>query len=433
MPGGTAISTENLPPGRAAPLLPIPGAVRTLLISLIAIVVLIVVYVVAIYAGPVSSGALLLMVPPRATAVDHRVPSTYEPLHKGGVHAGVGLYTREDEDLIVPDAVPLVLRRTYLSGDHVSRQFGVGGTHPGEWYLIGDSAAFQWAELILANGGRIHFDRVTSGTSFADALFEHRNTPGSFFGSKLGWVGLEWALRFADGSLALFQGCGGENGNTCSLMETRDADGHRVRYVRDRSGLLLKIQGPTREIAFDYDARRRIVRAYDSPTHGVRYSYDDGGRVARVVASDGTIRAYTYNARDEMLTIDEPGWVIKNTFDDAGRVIGQVTQLSDSEDPVTFQFAYTVADGLVTQTDMTRDGKRTRYTYNSKHYELSQLIDADGPNPISVTFERSAATNLISALTVRCIGPDGHVIRNVPARSGTEDYIAGELIRQECR
>ena len=66
-----------------------------------------------------------------------------------------------------------------------------------------------------------------------------------------------------------------------------------------------------RSIAFDYDARRRIVRAYDSPTHSVSYSYDAGGRVSRVVASDGTIRAYTYNARDEMLTIDEPGWVIK--------------------------------------------------------------------------------------------------------------------------
>ena len=34
--------------------------------------------------------------------------------------------------------------RTCL-GDHVSRQFGVGGTHPGEWYLIGDGSAFQWA------------------------------------------------------------------------------------------------------------------------------------------------------------------------------------------------------------------------------------------------------------------------------------------------
>ena len=84
------------------------------------------------------------------------------------------------------------------------------------------------------------------------------------------------------------------------------------------------------------------------------------------------VRAYQYSARDEMLTIDEPGWVINNTFD-------------------------------------------------------------DGPNPISVTFDRSESTNLIRALTVRCAGPDGHVIRTVAATSGSEDSIARQLIRQECR
>jgi YD repeat-containing protein len=408
----------------------LPGQVRKLLFTCIALVVL---FLAAIYAGPLSSGALSLVVPPRAKAFDHRIPESYEPLHKGGVSTEIGLYTREDEDLVVQDVVPLVLTRTYLSGDHVSRQFGVGGTHPGEWYLIGDGAAFQWAELILANGGRIHFDRVSLGSSFANALFRHVSTPSSFFGSRLGWVGLHWALRLADGSLASFKSCGPANTDLCSLIEMRDADGHWIRYVRDRSGLLLKIQGPTKAIAFDYDAQRRIIRAYDSPTHGVSYSYDDGGRVSRVTASDGTVRAYTYNSRDEMITIDEPGWVINNTFDDEGRVVRQVTHLSGSTRPITYQFAYTVSDGSVVQTDMTRNGVRTRYTYNSSHYEIAELQDADGPNPISVSYDRRADTNVIRGLTVRCLGPDGHVIRTVAARSGSEDATAREVIRQECR
>jgi YD repeat-containing protein len=403
--------------------------VRTLLVSLLAIAALL---VAAVYAGPVSSGALFLMIPPRAAAIEHGIPPSYEALHKGGVQPGVGLYSREDEDLIVEDTIPLVLRRTYLSGDHVSRTFGVGGSHPGEWYLRGDGAAFQWAELILADGGRIRFDRISPGTSFLNALFEHRSTPTSFFGSQLGWVGQGWALRLFDGSLALFQDCGPDNRKTCSLIELRDADGHRIRYLRDNAGLLLKIQGETREIAFDYDAQRRIVRAHDSPEHGVTYTYDAGGRVSRVVASDGTTRVYTYSARDEMLSIDEPGWVINNTFDDDGRVVRQVTQLSDFDVPVTFQFVYTVRDGSIVQTDMTRNGARTRFTYNSNGYPLSETTDADGPNPISVTFDRSEFTNLTSALTVRCVGPDGHVIRTVAATSGTEAFVAREVIRQEC-
>jgi hypothetical protein len=93
-----------------------------LLISLVAAVAF---FAAAIYAGPVSSGALFLMMPPRAAAFDRHVPPSYEPLHKGGVDPSMGLYTREDDDLIVPDTIPLVLRRTYLSGDHASRQFGV--------------------------------------------------------------------------------------------------------------------------------------------------------------------------------------------------------------------------------------------------------------------------------------------------------------------
>ena len=145
------------------------------------------------------------------------------------------------------------------------------------------------------------------------------------------------------------------------------------------------------------------------------------------------VRTYAYSARDEMLTIEEPGWVINNTFDENGRVVRQVTQLADSDEPIILQFAYTVRDESVVQTDMTRNGVRTRYTYNGRGYELSETLDADGVNPISITYDRSEATNLVSALTVRCIGPDGHVIRNVAARSGTEDATARAVIRQECR
>ena len=99
-----------------------------------------------------------------------------------------------------------------------------------------------------------------------------------------------------------------------------------------------------------------------------------------------------------MITIDEPGWVINNTFDDEGRVVRQVTQLSGSTHPITYQFAYTVSNGSVVQTDMMRNGVRTRYTYNSGHYRTSNAIDADGPNPISVLYDRSADTNLIRGI-----------------------------------
>jgi len=39
------------------------------------------------------------------------------PRHKGGVDLSTGLYGREDDDLVVNTPMPIVLRRTYNSGD----------------------------------------------------------------------------------------------------------------------------------------------------------------------------------------------------------------------------------------------------------------------------------------------------------------------------
>jgi YD repeat-containing protein len=177
---------------------------------------------------------------------------------------------------------------------------------------------------------------------------------------------------------------------------------------------------------------RRIIRASDSLTRSVSYSYDDLGRLVRVAASDGTIREYTYGDRNEMLTIDEPGWIIQNTFDDAGRVVRQLTRLFDPDELITWEFAYTVVDGAVVQTDMKRNGRLTRYTYNSSHYQLSETFDADGPNPVSLAYERDPGTNLMTAVTVRCQGRDGPIIRTVPATHETKDALVRQLVRLEC-
>ena len=51
-----------------------------------------------------------------------------------------------------------------------------------------------------------------------------------------------------------------------------------------------------RGIAFVYDDRKRIVRAFASSGSEVQYRYDDRGRIVHVVWSDGTVRDYAYAA-----------------------------------------------------------------------------------------------------------------------------------------
>jgi YD repeat-containing protein len=358
---------------------------------------------------------------------------SYEPLHKGGIDPSTGLYTREDEDIVVFDTLPLVLRRTYLAGDRVSRQFGVGGTHPGDWYLIGDGATYQWAELILSTGGRIHFDRTSPSTSGVDPVFEHRSTPTEFFGSQLRRDPAGWALRFTDGRVAVFKRCPPGTSEVCSIMQMRDANGHRIDYLRDGSGLLRKMQGDTHSIAFEYDAARRIVVARDSLEHVVRYTYDAGGHLVRVLTSDGNVRAYTYGARGEMLTIDEPGWRIENEYDGAGRVVRQTTRFPGDDDPAVISLAYTVRDGSVVHTHIVEyDGTHTRQSYNRHHYLLAEIFDADGFDPISVSYDRNETTNLTSAVSIQCRGASGPVALTVPIASRFEQLNVKAAIDRAC-
>src|SRR5206468_11648678 len=167
------------------------------------------------------------------------------------VDIATGLYIREDEDLVLAETPAFVWRRTYLSGDHVSRQFGVGTTHNGEWYLIGDPTRFQWAELILEDGGRIHFDRLTPGSSFLNAVFGHNRTPTRFYGAMVGWVGLSWAMRLRDGSLMTFRPCEPGDSSICSIVQSRDSDGHKVFFDRSSNGLLRRTDTGRRRLTFE--------------------------------------------------------------------------------------------------------------------------------------------------------------------------------------
>lgn len=324
-----------------------------------------------------------------------------EPRHKGGIDPSTGVYTREDEDLIVADAMPLVLRRTYLSVDRVSRQFGIGGTHPGEWYLIGDGATFQWAELILSDGGRIHFDRISPGTSKYDAVFEHRATPTRFLGARLRREDRGWRMEFVDGGSALFKHCNPNNSDVCSILEQHDKDGHGIRYERDAAGRLLEMRGDTQRITFQYDAAGRIARAEDSHGGSVEYTYDERGRLIRVRGVDGVVRRYGYTDRDELSRIEEPHMTIENRYDE-GRVVGQRVSYPDSIETDTMTFDYTVRDGNIVQTDMIEyDGTHTRNTYNAHHYRTAQVLDADGDRPVTIRFDRDES-NTIRRYGVEC-------------------------------
>jgi YD repeat-containing protein len=359
----------------------------------------------------------------------------YRPVHKGGIDSSAGLYVREDDDLIVPTPMPLILRRTHLSGDDRPRRFGVGATHPGEWWLYGDGdPRVSWADLILADGGRIHFTRISSGNSQVDAVLRHDSTPTEFNGALLSWTGAMWEMRLRDGSAAFFQDCQGEH-DVCSLLERRDAHGHRIDYIRDASGTLIRMESEGQYIAFDYDDHQRIVRASDTLHHVMFYTYDDRGRLTRAVASDGTVRTYAYDDRDQLIAVREPGRIVENEFDAAGRVVRQVVRGSEDDgDPYVMTFRYTVDGGSIIRTDIgENDGTTTVRQFNKNRYFLSETYDAGGQAPITVTYDRDALTNVTSGLTISCLGPADRITRTVQLASDVDLVDAKwRLMREVC-
>jgi len=372
--------------------------------------------------------------PDLAASMTVLVRPPYPPLHKGHVDISTGLYFREDDDLVINTPFPIVLRRTYNSGDGHSRQFGINTTHLGEWWLYGDGdPRVPWADLILEDGRQIHFTRISPGNGQQDAVLRHDSTPSEFNGALLSWNGSTWEMQFPDGGLAVFLDCPSKR-DVCSLVERRDPQGHRIAYVRDAWGKLLWMESEGQSIAFDHDSTGRIVRAYDTSRREVAYTYDDQGRLVRATGSDGIVRMYEYDDRNNLVGVREPGRILRNWYDDAGREVRQVVRRSEyDDDPYVATVKYVVEGGSVVESDFEEGDGLMVYRYNAQGYIVSETLDADGPAPIVFTYDVDPISNVSHGATMSCLGPSGRVTRavHVSPRDGDSEA-KDELIHESC-
>jgi hypothetical protein len=133
------------------------------------------------------------------------------------VDLATGLFVYEKTDLSVSDVLPIHLARTYRPDDPTSRPFGLGSTHPYAMFLW-SAQLYTEADLILPDGARVHYERISAGTGFTDAVFEHTASPTRFYKSRMVWNGTGWDLTLKDGTLYVF------------------GDGRPLQWMRDRYG-----------------------------------------------------------------------------------------------------------------------------------------------------------------------------------------------------
>lgn len=312
------------------------------------------------------------------------------------VDCATGLFIERKVDLYLPDVMPIVLERTHISRDTLSRPFGIGATHPYQIFLWNpNGGGYQEVDLILPDGDHIHYVRISPGTGYIDAVFEHTNSQTKFYKSQIVWNGNGWNLTLKDGTIYVF-------GDNAPLQSIRDRYGNQITLTRSggQMGNITKITSPNQKfIAMTYDSLNRITQATDNLGRIVKYEYDSLGRLSKVTDPMGGITEYTYEQFfHKMLTIKNPrnNIYVTNEYDGNQRIFRQTRA-----DSTTFQFTYvTDGNGKIVQTDITNPrGYVRRLTFNSAGYILTDTRAVGMSVQQTITNVWQTGTNLLLSVT----------------------------------
>jgi RHS repeat-associated protein len=320
------------------------------------------------------------------------------------VDLGTGLFTMEKVDLLLPDVIPIVIRRLYRPGNVTPRLFGDYMSHAYMQYLVGDQVTFSYAQLVLPEGTQLRFNRVSPGTDKPGAIMEHTATPTEFYKARLTWNTPRngWDVTLLDGTVYQFT-ASGEIGPY--LMGIRDRVGNQLTITRAMPGNnvpITRITSPNgRWVDFTYTTINTVLvisQIRDNLGRTVSYTYHPSSTLLKTVTdAGGGVTEYTWTS-GRIATIKDPRNIVwlTNEYDAQGRVTKQT-----QADTTFHQFAYTVdGQGKVTQTDVTDPrGNVRRVTFNANGYALTDTQAYGTAIAQTTTYTRDATSGLVNTMT----------------------------------
>ena len=271
-----------------------------------------------------------------------------------------GSFVMRQTDLSIAGAFPALLTRSYRSDDWLARDrshaFGNNSNHPFDIAPLGDRNPYTYQLLALEDGDSLFFERISKGSGYADAVYQHSETSSRFYKATQSWNGEGWTLRLADGSEMRFpESYNADNLAQGAAILLRDPAGNELRLGRDRRRNLREILASQGHwIRFEYDDHARIVTARDDAGAWSAYTYNMEGMLVSVVFSSGRERHYTYEGPRLMTVANERGRVLlRNTYEDRFLVgqqyaDGSVLRFRYELDPGHFWFrsaSVTMPDG----------------------------------------------------------------------------------------
>jgi YD repeat-containing protein len=336
----------------------------------------------------------------------------YEATDGDPVDLWTGLYVRNTVDLALGDTLPIVFSRTYRTRDKRPRAFGVGTNHSYGSFLVGDAPAITYIDLILPDGARVHYKRISGGFGHRGAEFEHTSSNGEYVNSRLFWNGNGWTIRVRDGGTYTYPDCPPSLNKACTVSGYRDSKGHEIRMQHDTRMNLIRLE-TEHGLAIDltYNDHDQIILARSNAGQEVRYRYDARQRLVGVTNADGSPTTYSYDDRDRMTQVEEPDLTVRNTYDTDERVrtnevLGPIPNRRGNamRRLDLFTFNYAVNGGRVTATQVDRmDGRRV-VTFNDDGYPVTDTFEAAHGNRRGVAYDRGGRTNSVRRLTAWCSG-----------------------------
>jgi YD repeat-containing protein len=264
-----------------------------------------------------------------------------------------GKFVLRQTDLLLRDGdLEVPLTRTYTSQFWMSRDnaFGGNSTHDFDIAPVGGRNPYSYLMLVLPDGDFLYCPRISKGTGYADAVYQHSETSSRFYKAVTRWDGHGWDTRLDDGSRIHFpESYNAKNMAQGAPTEIVDSHGNTVRLIRDRQRNLREIRTPRdRWIRLGHDGHGRVVRADDDAGRSVDYRYSPEGLLSEVRYSDGRARRYTY-AGDLLTTVrDEAGrLLIHNGYRDT-RVVRQ-----DYANGTSYEMHYAMTDSAEYATEAT--------------------------------------------------------------------------------
>ena len=283
-----------------------------------------------------------------------------------------GMFVLRQTDLFVPDVLPLALTRTYRPWSSYVRAYGVGASHPYDICPTGTRFPYTYQDLNLEDERQIHFQRISKGTSYADAIFQHSETGSEFLGARDTWNGNGWTLDLTDGRRILFpEAYNAKSYAQGAATDMSDSAGNHIRLKRDAARNLQQLVSPSgRVINLQYDAANRIVEASDDSSHVRKYNYDASGHLGAVTDRTNLLYRFRYESLlhergyDPYLMtqiVDGNGRVLlRNTFADGSRVSAQTL---DDGQVIRYEYLFNRRHDIVETMVTLPGGKQQRFFF----------------------------------------------------------------------